>query len=182
MVHDPKAGVGISPCRERNLRRYEIHVQPYIGQTPVTEITPPLLLEIFKRIQAAGTLETAHRVKGVLSGVFQHAIAKGLLTLDPTAGLSKAMVKPPKNHYPAPLDPSEIGRMMKLLWSYVGTPPVMTALKIAPYVFCRTGELRTMKWSEIDLDAAIWSFSHYPNHNDGTWATTLISKSNFPAI
>jgi len=170
------------PCRERNLRRYEIHVQPYIGQTPVTEITPPLLLEIFKRIQAAGTLETAHRVKGVLSGVFQHAIAKGLLTLDPTAGLSKAMVKPPKNHYPAPLDPSEIGRMMKLLWSYVGTPPVMTALKIAPYVFCRTGELRTMKWSEIDLDAAIWSFSHYPNHNDGTWATTLISKSNFPAI
>lgn len=142
---------------ERNLRRYEIHVQPYLGQTPVTEITPPLLLEVFNRIQAAGTRETAHRVKGVLSGVFQYSIAKGLLTIDPTAGLSKAMAQSSPRHYPAPINPADVGRVLTLLWAYVGTPAVMVALKVGPYLFCRPGELRTMRWEDIDLDAATWS-------------------------
>lgn len=142
---------------ERNLRRYEIHAQPFIGELPVTEITPPIVLDTLKRIQTAGTLETAHRVKGVLSGVFQYAIAIGLIQIDPTGGLSKALVRPPENHYPAPLNPEDIGRIMDLIWSYEATPPVMAALRLAPYVFCRPGELRTMKWVEVDLDAATWS-------------------------
>jgi integrase len=151
---------------ERNLRRYEIHAQPFIGELPVTEITPPVILDLLKRIQVAGTVETAHRVKGVLSGVFQYAIAIGHIQIDPTGGLSKAIARPPEKHYPAPLKSDEIGRILRLLWTHVGTPAVMVALKVGPYLFCRPGELRTMRWSEIDLDAGTWSRTLTKTGND----------------
>ncbi len=66
----------------RNRRRYEIHVMPFLGHLPVADITPPIVLACLERIQIAGTLETAHRVKGVLSGAFDYAAAKGLIQSD----------------------------------------------------------------------------------------------------
>jgi integrase len=36
------------------------------------------------------------------------------------------------------------------------TPATKLALKLAPLVFVRPGELRGAEWSEIDLEAAEW--------------------------
>jgi len=134
----------------RNLRRYEIHAKEFIGQMSVADINAPKILEILKRIQLAGTLETAHRVKGVLAGAFDYAIALGKIQINPCGGLSKSIVRPPENHYPAPITPEDIGRLTAMSWDYSGTPIVRAALRMAPYLFCRPGELRRMRWSEIE--------------------------------
>jgi integrase len=39
---------------------------------------------------------------------------------------------------------------------YSGQPSTHYALKVAPYVFVRPGELRAAEWPEIDLDKAEW--------------------------
>ena len=138
----------------RNRRRYEIHVKPILGERPITEITAPVVLECLERIQIAGTLETAHRVKGILSGVFDYATAKGLIQLNPTSSLSKALVAPPKKHYPAPLTGSAVNKLLAQIWDYQGSLIVQSAIKIGCYLFVRPGELRHMKWAEIEEN--IW--------------------------
>lgn len=134
----------------RNRRRYEIHVKPFLGHLPVADITPPIVLACLERIQIAGTLETAHRVKGVLSGAFDYAAAKGLIQLNPTTPLSKALVTPPKKHYPAPLSEAAVSNLLVQVWDYPGGLVVQTAIRIGCYLFVRPGELRHMKWAEIE--------------------------------
>lgn len=47
---------------------------------------------------------------------------------------------------------------MRTLDGYEGTPPVSCALRLAPLVFVRPGELRKAVWEDIDLDAAEWRY------------------------
>ena len=134
----------------RNRRRYELHVKPILGHLPIADITSPIVLECLERIQIAGTLETAHRVKGVLSGVFDYATAKGLIQFNPTSALSKALVTPPKKHYPAPLTGKAVNNLLVPVWDYPGGLVVQSAIRIGCYLFVRPGELRHMRWAEIE--------------------------------
>jgi integrase len=38
-----------------------------------------------------------------------------------------------------------------------GQPTTRAALRLAPHVFVRPGELRQAEWCEFDLDVAVWS-------------------------
>jgi integrase len=140
---------------ERNLRRYQLHIQPWLGDMEVAAITPLLVLEQLQRIQVAGTLETAHRTKGVLSAAFDHAVIVGLITHNPCASLGRALITPPKRHYAAPTSGQAIGPILRQIWGYPGSPITRAAIQIGVYLFPRPGELRQMKWSEIN--GAVWS-------------------------
>ena len=45
-----------------------------------------------------------------------------------------------------------------MLDGYQGTPVVASALRLAPLVFVRPGELRKAKWADVDLDIAEWRY------------------------
>lgn len=49
--------------------------------------------------------------------------------------------------------------MLRILDGYDGSPVVAAALRLAPLVFVRPGELRTAEWAAIDLDKAEWAFT-----------------------
>jgi integrase len=53
-------------------------------------------------------------------------------------------------------DPKKIGELLRAIDGYEGTPVAKCALKLAPLVFVRPGELRHAEWAEIDLDKAEW--------------------------
>lgn len=142
---------------ERIIARLENDVFPYIGKVPVAEVTPPQLLEVMRRIEARGVLETAHRALQDCSQALRYAVATGKALSNPARDLKGALRRPMAKHFPAITEPKRLGELLRAMDSYAATPVVRAALKLAPMVLLRPGELRFAEWPEIDLDAAMWT-------------------------
>lgn len=127
-----------------------------LHQCPIDAIKAPDVLRVLRIIESRGAIESAHRAKQVASQVFRHAIAMGLLEVDPAATVAAALRKPVRSHHAAITDPEPLGELLRGIDGYRGTPVVRTALKLTPMLFVRPGELRHMEWSEVDLDKAEW--------------------------
>jgi len=131
-------------------------VGPYLGNRPIAQIEAPELLAVLKRLERRGVYDTAHRVRAVCGRVFRYAIATGRAKRDPSADLKGALApKAPKN-YAAITDPTKVGQLMRAIAEYDGQRATHAALRLAPYVFVRPGELRAAEWSEFDLENAEW--------------------------
>lgn len=141
-------------------RLFERHVFPWIGSRPIAEVTAPELLAVLRRIESKGRLETAHRARTDIGMVMRYAISTGRAERDPTADLRGALPPSVPVHMAAVTDPEKLGGLLRALWTYdEGTPTVATALKLAPMLFVRPGELRSARWEDIDLDKSEWAFT-----------------------
>jgi len=65
------------------IRRLELYVFPWLGGKSIKSITAPDLLAVLRRIEAKGTLETAHRTKQNCGQVFRYAVAPRRAERDP---------------------------------------------------------------------------------------------------
>jgi integrase len=129
---------------------------PFIGSRPIAALTAPELLEVFRRIERRGKHETAHRTKQRVGQVVRYAIATGRAMRDPTGDLRGALAPIKVTNRAAITDPREVGQLMRAIDGYAGHPVVEAALKLAPLVFVRPGELRGAEWGEIDVAKAEW--------------------------
>jgi len=139
------------------IRRLELNVFPWLGQNPIANITAPTLLNILRRIEARGVHETAHRVLHTCGQVFRYAIATGRAERDPTGDLRGALAPVKGKHFAAITEPKAIGGLLRAMDAYQGSLIVRCALRLAPLVFVRPGELRQAAWTEIDFEAASWN-------------------------
>ena len=129
---------------------------PAIGDRPVTEITAPELLAVLRKVEPRGRYETARRLRSTCGMVFRYAIATGRAERDPSADLRGALTAPKVNHRAAIVDPAGIGALLRAIEDYDGLPLTKAALRLAPLVFVRPGELRHAEWAEFDLEHAEW--------------------------
>jgi integrase len=143
---------------EKVLSRLERDVFPWLGGEPVADVDAPKVLAALRRIESRGAIHTAHRAKGDISQVMRFAIATGRAMRDPCPDLKGALTPAVAVHFAALTDPKEVAAFLRVTEGYEGTLTVRTALKLAPLLFCRPGELRQMKWAEIDLEAAEWRY------------------------
>jgi integrase len=141
---------------DKVLLRLEKNVFPWIGSRPITELEPLELLAVLRRIEHRGALDTARRVRQYLSSIFRYGIATGRAQRDAAADLIGAIPTPEKHSYAAITDPKEFGKLLRAIDAYEGDLTTRAALALAPMLFCRPGELRGMKWSEVDLEAGEW--------------------------
>jgi integrase len=130
---------------------------PSLGEKHVGEISPKELLEALRAVEAKGHLETARRMRSLAGRIFRYAVATSRAQADPSSVLKGALTAPRVKHHSAILDPEEVGRLLLSIEHYVGQPLVHLALKLTPHVFVRPGELRRAEWSEVDLEAGIWT-------------------------
>jgi integrase len=138
------------------IRRLELNIFPWIGNRPIKLITAPELLAVLRRIESRGAIETAHRIKQVCGQIFRYAIATGRAERDPSADLRGALTSTKPKSMAAITDPKKIGGLLRAIDGYDGHIITKCALRLAPLVFVRPGELRHAEWSEIDLDNADW--------------------------
>jgi integrase len=129
---------------------------PHIGSRPIATITPPELLSVLRRIEVRGRLETCHRTKQRAGQVFRYAIASGRAEHDITADLRDALTPTKTQHFAAITEPRRVGELLRAIDSYPGQPSTAYALRLAPHVFVRPGELRFAEWSEFDFDSSQW--------------------------
>lgn len=142
--------------RVRALAMLENDLFPWLGDRPIAEILAPELLATLRRIEARGAIESAHRAKGLAGQVFLYAIATGRAERNPAADLRGALSPSVIKHFPAITEVAKVGPLLRALEIYKGSHVVRCALRLAPLLFVRPGELRQAEWSEIDLDSAEW--------------------------
>ena len=128
-----------------------------IGRLAINEIEPADVLSAIRKIEGKGNLESARRTLQLASAVFRYAVATARLGSDPTRDLRGALTAPTVTHYGAITEASRVGELLRAIDGYGGQGCSKLAMQIAPHVFVRPGELRHADWSEIDLDAALWT-------------------------
>lgn len=136
--------------------RFEKHVFPWLGKRPITEITPLDLKVVIKRVEKRGKVDTARRILNTCDRIFCYAVADGRAERSPAQDI-KGVIKTVKTqHLSTITDEKEIGALLRAIDGYKGGFVTSCALKLAPLVFTRPGELRRAEWSEIDMDSAVW--------------------------
>ncbi len=142
---------------DKIIRRLERDVFPWIGGLPVAAVEAPALLEVIERIESRGAIETAHRALQNCGQVFRYAVSTGQAKSDPSGNLRGALKSAKPKHHAAITDPNQIGALLRAMDGYEGSFVTKCALRLAPLVFVRPGELRKAEWAEIDLERAEWN-------------------------
>ena len=149
----------LAPCsavRERRL--LETDLAP-LANLPIADVTAPMLLRALRKVEHRGAVETAHRARMLASQVFRYAIATGRADRNPAIDLLGALAQPDKTHFASLTEPADVAPLLRALWGYQGSPVVNAALRLAPLLFVRPGELRRARWADIDLEGAEWRFT-----------------------
>lgn len=129
------------------------------GQKPIDQITPVMILQACRKEEEKGHHETAQRIKTKCSQVFRYAVAIGKLERDPTTDLRGALKTPQVTNRAAITDIKAIPELLRDIEQYSGDINTVCALKLAPLVFIRPGELRGALWADIDLEAGEWLYT-----------------------
>lgn len=141
----------------RIMLRLENDVFPWLGNRPIADITAKEFLATVNRIVDRGAVESAHRVLQNCGQVLRYAIATGRTERNPAADLRGALPPVKQTHHAAIIEPDAIGGLLRAMDAYNGSLVTKCALRLAPLVFVRPGELRQAEWAEFDLDGAQWN-------------------------
>ena len=136
------------------LMRLESYVFPTLGTRSMTDIGPQDIHALLKPLEKAEKYETASRVLNVCHQVCDYALYSERITRNPAAPVKQLLTKPTPTHFAAVTDPKAVGKLLRMLDAYEGSPVVMAALNLAPLWFVRPGELRRARWDDIDLDGS----------------------------
>ncbi|WP_313128036.1 tyrosine-type recombinase/integrase [Stutzerimonas nitrititolerans] len=140
----------------RQVRRvFEAEVYPRIGRLPMREITAAHVLDILTRMSKRGATAYALHVRQWISAVFRFGVATLRADADPASALKGAIQRRPINHS-KPMMEGDLAKFYRALAGYKGHRVTVIALQLLPMLFIRTIELRCARWSEFDLDAALW--------------------------
>lgn len=139
----------------RILGRLEKDLFPYLAERPIAEITAPELLEVLRKMEARGAVDTAHRCLQYCGQIFRYAVAYGRAAQDISGNLSRLLKPAVHGHMASLTKEKEVAGLLSVIDTYPAGI-VQSALKMAPYVFVRPGELRHAEWSEFDFNKALW--------------------------
>lgn len=146
---------------ERVLSAMKSHIFPYIGDRPINDIRPLELLEVLRKVESAGNIDTTKRLRQRCSAVFRLAILTGRCDSDPAAPLTDAL----KSQQATPrkaLMREDIPAFLEALEKYDGSVQTKLMMKLMLLTFTRVGEMAMARWEEIDFDKALWTIP--PEH------------------
>lgn len=149
---------GKSPATLKKARWF-LELLGGIAKRPIASVTPHELLDVLKRVERRGHHETALRLRSFAGRVFRYGFATLRTERNPADILRGALTVPRVKHHAAIVEPKKVGELLRAIDGYQGRPETLHALRIAPHVFLRPGELRQAKWSEIDFAEKVWRVS-----------------------
>ena len=151
-----KAAKQVDKTRNRNLRILELNIFKHIGSTSINKVTSKALLVALHKMEQRGITDSAHRALQICGEVFRYAIATERAQADLSLVLKGALAPVKEKHHASITDAKGVADLLRSTFIYEGSFLTQQALKLAPLVFVRPGELRNAEWSEIDLEAGEW--------------------------
>ncbi|GHT94714.1 integrase [Betaproteobacteria bacterium] len=153
----------VSPQTETEIwANLERNIFPDLGDLHISQVTTKVLLDCLRQIEAAGRGATLRKARGAVSLIFKYAIQNERgITQNPVANFDRHTFKKfDVKNFAAILEPVEVGKLLRAIDNYRGTlPSVAAALRLAPLLFQRIGELRTMRWADLDLENGEWFYT-----------------------
>ena len=142
--------------RKKILSRLENQLFPFIGKVPFASLKPKDILEALRNAESRGAIETAHRLAQLAGQISRFAVVSGYIEMDIASRLSETLPAVKTAHYATITTPEEIRHLLLAVDHYPDKSSISFALKIIPYVFVRSGELRAAQWTEINFEKAEW--------------------------
>lgn len=142
----------------RVMRQLQNNIIPYLGDRPMDEIEHLELLEVVKKKETEGKLETAQRLLQYCGQIWKYAVTHGKAKHNIVADIDRkyALKKPISKNFPHITSEKELSTLLKDMDNYWGNTSVKYCLKLYPYLFVRPSELRLAEWSEFDFDKREW--------------------------
>src|SRR5690606_2653540 len=137
-------------------RSLTLHVFPDIGQTPISKITAPKVIDLLRPLETKGSLETVKRLSQRLNEIMTYAVNSGLIHANPLSGI-RAVFKKPKKQNMASLRPDELPELMVALANASIKRTTRALIEWQLYTMTRPVEAATTRWSDIDLEKKIWT-------------------------
>ncbi|WP_338661741.1 integrase arm-type DNA-binding domain-containing protein [Pararoseomonas sp. SCSIO 73927] len=136
------------------------HILPRFGRLPVREITVPMVLALIRDLEKANTPHMARMVRQRISAICVFAIASGLAENDPAAVIRGAMAPiAGDRHQPALTTLSGVREVLTAGEEQNAHGSTRLALRLLALTAVRPGELRGMRWDEVDGlegDLPVW--------------------------
>lgn len=140
---------------EKWLRGMVKDLFPYLGSLPLASIKAPALLDVLKRVEKRGAIETAHTLRQTAGQVFRYGIQTGRCLRSPSQDLQGALKPVTTKHMAAILEPTQVGALLRAIDAYAGQPMTRVALALSALLFQRPGNIRQMEWAWVDFDDAM---------------------------
>ena len=134
-------------------------VFPLIGRMPIRSLKAPDFLDMLRRLESQGRLSLVVKAAMTCGQVMRFAVATGQADFDPLPSLRGSLKAHKEKHLAAITDPKQLGHLLRMIQAYSGGLVVKSALRMAPYVFVRPGELQHARWADIDLEACEWRYT-----------------------
>jgi len=140
-------------------RALELYTYSFIGDKPIVDITRLDLIAILQDLKDKNLKETGNRTFMILSKIFMYATMLEIIPHNITADIDKKVIlgKIAQKHYPTFTKEKDIKGLLLSIDEYSGDYSTVQALKMLPYVFVRSFNIRHCEWSEIDLKAKLWT-------------------------
>lgn len=132
-------------------------ILPSLRTRPIASLTPVDMGKVIAKIEARGAYNVAKKARQWCKAIFRYAIARGLSKENPAEHLSAIAARGEEPKKYAHLSQEEIPALLRALDTYSGSPLTLGAIRLALWTGNRPGVVRSLKWSEVDLDQKIWA-------------------------
>ncbi|WVD62152.1 tyrosine-type recombinase/integrase [Orbus mooreae] len=109
-----------------------------------------------RQIEARGALSIAEKCRGWLNELFRHAIAEGLIRVNPVNDVDVVLLpcRPPRHNPFLRMD--DLPELLSRLANYQGDRRIMLGIRLLLLTAVRPGELRYAEPCHFDLDKGLW--------------------------
>jgi len=152
---DHQSGKWAPDTRESIRISLETHAFPKLAELPLTGIRPRDVAAAVRAIEAAGAGETAGRVLQRIRAVFRYAVVHELIESNPMVDLVPSeLLKPRQVRHRAAMTDKDVPKYLADFEAFAGDATTKAALRLLMLTALRPGELRGLRWAELDSDAA----------------------------
>ncbi len=144
---------------DKLIRQFENNVFGYVGKIAIDDLCKDDMVRVLKRVEDRGAVESMHRLFGLLDNVFKYALSNDVCEVNVMSKIDKkqTFAPSPTNHYAFITSVEDLRAILFDIDGYRGNSNIRAALKLLPHLFVRPFNLRSMEWSEVDLENAMWS-------------------------
>jgi len=151
-------GKKVVPATLQKSRMYLDVLKRKLAGIPISQLDRKILVDAVQVIQGQLSPHFARRAAGILKNVLDLALNEGRIAEHRAYELAKVLQPVKTTHRAALINPAELGALLRKIWGYQGEAySVSYCLKILPYLALRSVEIRGARWSELDLDAGLWT-------------------------